>query len=171
MTLWGLHGGRATVAAAGTVLAALLAACAFPDGEKLGAARADVVARLGAPAGVARLSEGGERLLYTTQPAGSQVFHLDFDAHGRLVRKEQVLTFARLSAIPVGAWTVADVQRTFGPPMLVERVARFDGDIWTYRFLDSSSIRRQAHVHIDRAGVVRLVMFTDEPMPGDDKMP
>ena len=51
-----------------------------------------------------------------------------------------------------------------GPPALVERVALFDGDIWTYRFLENGW-SRQAHIHLDPAGVVRRVMFTDEPTP------
>ncbi len=157
-------------ALAGTVLALLLAACASPDFERPGASRAEVVARLGAPAGISPLAGGGERLLYTTQPAGYRAFHMDFDANGRLVHTEQVFTFAQFSSVVPGQWTVADVQRIFGLPMLVEHVARFDGDIWTYRFLDDFSTRRQAHIHIDRSGVVRLVMFTDEPLPGDDRM-
>lgn len=155
-------------AAAFALALGLLGGCASPDGAKLGAARVDVVASLGTPVSRTPLPGGGERLLYTTQPAGFSVFHLDFDAQGHLVRREQVLTQERLAAIPVGQWTVADVQRTFGPPMRVERVARFDGDIWTYRFMDDFHTRRQGHVHIDRTGVVRLVMFTDEPLPDGD---
>ena len=146
----------------------VLAGCASPAGAPLGAARPDVLASLGAPALRSPLPGGGERLLYTTQPSGFHVYHLDFDAAGRLVHRTQVLTQERLLAIPVGQWTVADVQRTFGPPMRIEQVARFDGDIWTYRLLGDFSTRRQGHVHIDRAGVVRVVMFTDEPTPGDD---
>ena len=146
----------------------LLGGCASPDWAKLGTSRADVLASLGAPVSGTLLSGGGERLLYTTQPSGFSVFHLDFDAQGRLVRREQVLTQERLAAIPLGQWTVADVQRTFGPPMRVEQVARFEGDIWTYRFMGDFNARRQGHVHIDRAGVVRRVMFTDEPLPGDE---
>ena len=161
--------GAALRPVAAVVLAlGLLAGCASPGGALLGTARPDVVASLGAPVSSTPLPGGGERLLYTTQPSGFQVFHLDFDARGRLVRRTQVLTQERLLAIPVGQWTVADVQRTFGPPMRVEQVARFDGDIWTYRLLGDFSTRRQGHVHIDRAGVVRVVMFTDEPTPGDE---
>ena len=155
-------------AAAVALSIGLLAGCASPGGAPLGTARADVVASLGTPALHTPLPGGGERLLYTTQPSGFSVFHLDFDTAGRLVRRTQVLTQERLAAIPVGQWTVADVQRTFGPPMRVERVARFDGDIWTYRLMADFNTRRQGHVHIDRAGVVRRVMFTDEPTPGDD---
>lgn len=156
-------------AAALALVLGLLGGCALPAATPLGTARTDVVASMGMPVSSTPLPGGGERLLYTTQPAGFYVFHLDFDAQGRLVRRDQVLTQERLAAIPVGQWTVADVQRTFGPPMRVERVARFDGDIWTYRFMGDFNARRQGHVHIDRTGVVRRVMFTDEPLPGDER--
>ena len=142
------------------VLAVQISGCALPAREKAGALRAEVVARLGPPTAVFALP-AGERLLYSELPAGFAAYNLDFDASGRLVRNEQVLTLARFENLPVGVWTTADVQRTFGAPLRVERVARFEGDIWTYRFRQNSD-PRLAHVHLDRQGVVRLVMFTDE---------
>ena len=142
------------------VLAVQISGCALPAREKAGALRAEVVARLGQPTAVFALP-AGERLLYSELPAGFAAYNLDFDASGRLVRNEQVLTQARFENLPVGVWTTADVQRTFGAPLRVERVARFEGDIWTYRFRQNSD-PRLAHVHLDRQGVVRLVMFTDE---------
>ena len=141
-------------------LAAQLAGCASPAWEKPGTLRADVVARLGPPSATFALP-AGERLLYSELPAGFAAYGLDFDAQGRLVRNEQVLTQTRFERIPVGEWTAADVQRTFGTPLRVEQVARFDGDIWTYRFRQNSD-PRLAHVHLDRQGVVRMVLFTDE---------
>ena len=129
--------------------------------EQPGALRAEVIARLGQPTASYPLASGEERLLYSELPAGFAAFALDFDANGRLVRNEQVLTQTRFETIPLGSWTAADVQRNFGPPLRVERVARFDGDIWTYRFRQISD-PRLAHVHLDRQGVVRMVMFTDE---------
>lgn len=137
-----------------------LAGCALPAREVPGALRADVVARLGVPTASFPLP-GGERLLYSELPAGFAAYNLDFDASGRLVRNEQVLTQARFENLPVGVWTAADVQRTFGAPLRVERVARFEGDIWTYRFRQNSDLRL-AHVHLDPQGVVRMVLFTDE---------
>lgn len=137
-----------------------LAGCALPAREEPGALRAEVAARLGPPTATFPLPSG-ERLLYSELPAGFAAYNLDFDASGRLVRNEQVLTQTRFENIPVGVWTAADVQRTFGPPLRVERVARFEGDIWTYRFRQNSD-PRLAHVHLDPQGVVRLVMFTDE---------
>ena len=143
-----------------SALAAQLSGCALVSSEKPGALRTEVVSRLGPPTATFPL-ESGERLLYSELPAGFAAYNLDFDASGRLVRNEQVLTQTRFENIPVGTWTLADVQRTFGPPLRVERVARFDGDIWTYRFRQNSD-PRLAHVHLDRQGVVRMVMFTDE---------
>lgn len=142
------------------VLAVQISGCALPAREKAGALRAEVVARLGPPTAVFALP-AGERLLYSELPAGFAAYNLDFDASGRLVRNEQVLTQARFENLPVGVWTTADVQRTFGAPLRVERVARFEGDIWTYRFRQNSD-PRLAHVHLDRQGVVRQVLFTDE---------
>jgi hypothetical protein len=154
------RGGGVLARLALLVLAVQISGCALPAREKAGALRAEVVARLGPPTASFPLPSG-ERLLYSELPAGFAAYNLDFDASGRLVRNEQVLTQARFENLPVGIWTTADVQRTFGAPLRVERVARFEGDIWTYRFRQNSD-PRLAHVHLDRQGVVRLVMFTDE---------
>ena len=154
------RGGGVLARLALLVLAVQISGCALPAREKAGALRAEVVARLGPPTAVFALP-AGERLLYSELPAGFAAYNLDFDASGRLVRNEQVLTQARFENLPVGIWTTADVQRTFGAPLRVERVARFEGDIWTYRFRQNSD-PRLAHVHLDRQGVVQLVMFTDE---------
>ena len=48
----------------------------------------------------------------------------------------------------------------------MERVVSFQGDVWTYRFLEANS-PRQVHLHIDPEGVVRRLMFTDELMRDD----
>ncbi|MDD2544857.1 MAG: hypothetical protein PHI55_01070 [Burkholderiaceae bacterium] len=164
MTPTALRAGRL----AGTaVLALWLAACANPAREQPGAQRAEVLQRQGTP--TARHAQpSGERLIYSGQPAGRQVYTLDFDAQGQLLRVEQVLTIERLQAIPVNTWTQNDILRHFGPPALVERVARFEGAVWTYRF-DEYKLPRLAHVHIDPAGVVRQVLFTDEFSVSDDK--
>ena len=154
------RGGGVLARLALLVLAVQISGCALPAREKAGALRAEVVARLGPPTASFPFPSG-ERLLYSELPAGFAAYNLDFDASGRLVRNEQVLTQARFENLPVGIWTTADVQRTFGAPLRVERVARFEGDIWTYRFRQNSD-PRLAHVHLDRQGVVRLVMFTDE---------
>ena len=152
--------GRGVLALLALSALVTLTGCAFPAREKPGALLGDVVARLGTPTATYRLPTG-DRLLYSQLPAGSEAYTLDFDAAHRLVRNEQVLTQTRFEGIPLGTWTRADVEQNFGPPLRVEQVARFDGDIWTYRFRQLSD-PRLAHVHLDRQGVVRQVLFTDE---------
>lgn len=139
----------------------VLAGCASPQWQKPGTSLDAVLQALGQPTLTEPLAGGGERLLYSRQPAGQQVYHLDFDAQRRLVSVSQVLTEARFQALRDGVDTRATVLATFGPPALVERVARFDGDIWTYRLMENLT-PRQAHVHLDPEGIVRRVMFTDE---------
>lgn len=155
-------GARLVLAAVGL---SLLVACAVPQWEKPGASRAEVLAHLGQPTSVHALAQG-ERLQYSQQPAGTQVYNLDFDAVGRLVRVDQVLQPLFIGQIVPDAWTRADVLRLLGRPALVERVALFDGDIWTYRFQEAG-IYRRLHVHFDPGGVVRKILSTDEEIPDD----
>jgi hypothetical protein len=58
------------------------------------------------------------------------------------------------------------VLRGLGRPAMVERVARFDGEVWSYRFLEATR-PRLVHVHLDPAGVVRQLMFSDDQVLGD----
>jgi hypothetical protein len=144
-----------------------LSGCAgVPQWEKPGALRADVLARLGPPTAVHALAQG-ERLQYSQQPAGTQVHNLDFDGDGRLLRNEQALQPAVLARIETDRWTRADVLRLLGQPGLIERVARFEGDVWTYRFEEPGGVRRRLHVHLDPGGVVRQIVATDEDTPND----
>lgn len=156
-----------TSGAAGLLLAAALSGCAVPEWQEPGTPRADIERAMGRPTLALPLAGGGERLVYSRQPAGQQVYHMEFDGAQRLVRVTQVLTPEHFYALRNGVDTRDDVRRTFGPPALVEKVASFHGDIWTYRILDNGT-PRQAHVHIDPSGVVQRVMFTDERMNDPD---
>jgi hypothetical protein len=139
----------------------LLAGCAgMPERLAVGTARSGIEERLGRPTAVHALADG-TRLQYSRQPAGQQVYNLDLDSQGRLVRLQQVMERPAFEQVLVNSWTQAEVLRQFGQPAVVERVARFDGPVWTYRFLEMG-LPRQAHVHLDPMGVVRQLMFTDE---------
>lgn len=147
--------------------AGLIAGCSgFPERVVPGETRTEVERRLGAPTAVHALTDG-TRLQYSRQPAGQQVFNLDLDAQGRVVRVEQSLEPANLQRIEIDRWTRDDVLREFGRPALVDRVARFEGDVWTYRYLEAFSLARLLHIHIDPQGTVRRVVHTDEPLLDD----
>ncbi|MDO9436459.1 hypothetical protein [Hydrogenophaga sp.] len=140
-----------------------LASCSsMPERVAPGTARADIETRLGRPSAVHTLPNSGTRLQYSGQPGGQWVYNLDLGPDGRLLRTEQAMDIDWLQKnIQIGRWTRDDVSLNLGKPAQIERVARFDGAIWTYRF-KQMDLPRQAHVHLDPAGVVRQLMFTDE---------
>ncbi len=147
--------------------AVALAGCSLmPERVAPGTSRADIEAQLGRPTLVHTLPDG-TRLQYSGQPSGPWVHNLDLGADGRLVRNEQAMDAGwLLQHVQIGRWTREDVLRGLGRPAIVERVARFEGEVWSYRYLEATR-PRQAHVHLDAAGVVRQLMFSDDQLLGD----
>ncbi len=138
--------------------ALLLAACAHPwNSVNLppGTPREAVIARAGQPVAVVPLPGGGQRLQYTLQPLGQYAFMVDLDASGRVVQSRQVLTEREFNRIEPGRWTIADVQREFGPPARVDGVASWSGPIWTYRWRDLGGADMFYYVYFDSRGVVQ----------------
>ena len=138
--------------------ALLLAACANPWNSvnvAPGATRDDVIARAGQPVGVLPLPGGGQRMQYTLQPLGRYAFAVDLDASGHVVSSRQVLTEANFQRIQPGVWTVADVQREFGPPAQIDAVASFNGPVWTYRWRDLGNNDMFYWIYLDPQGVVQ----------------
>lgn len=149
------------------VVALSLSGCAVPEWQKLGVPAAKIAQDMGQPHVRVTLPGGGERWVYSRQPAGQQVFHMVFDAQQRLLHVVQVLQEAHFHPLQPGVDDRHSVFNYFGKPALIERVGNFNGDIWTYRMRENS-IDRQAHVFIDPQGVVQRVMFTDEPRNDPD---
>lgn len=104
------------------LLALGLAGCMVPQWQKPGMPQAEVEKGMGKPTVVVPLPEGGTRLVYSQQPAGQQVWHMDFDAQHKLTRVEQVLDTNHFFALRNGVDTKDDVYRMFGPPAKVEGV-------------------------------------------------
>lgn len=168
MTAWRAAARRGAGALAGS-LALLLGACAlFVDPGRVapGTPAADVVQQLGRPSGHYPAIDGAaERLQYSFQPAGQQVYNVDLDAAGRVARVEQALSEALFGQrIRTDAWTRDDVLREYGPPARTMGVHNFDGSIWVWRYIDGVTWRL-LFIDIDRAGVVRGWSSGDEPLP------
>ena len=139
-------------------LVLVLAGCAAPFGISAvqpGMRADDVVARMGAPARVVPLPDGGQRLQYTLQPAGQYAWMVDVGADGRVVGARQVLNEGEFQRIVPGQWTGADVEREFGPPARVDRVASWDGPVLTYRWRDIQNADMFYWVYLDPQGIVR----------------
>ena len=114
--------------------ALLLAGCAFKP-VMPGMSRDEVVASYGTPTRVLTAASG-TRLQYSTQPAGQSVVMVDLDAAGKVISVRQVMALNEFSKIEPGKWTREDVEREFGRPAAMDRVASWSGDIMTYRWRD-----------------------------------
>lgn len=136
----------------------LLAGCAFGPVAP-GMSRAEVASRLGTPSAVFP-TEPGSRLQYSGQPAGQYAWIVDLDHNDRVLQARQVLTGLEFARLDSGTWTRRDVEREFGRPAAIERVASWPGDIMTYRwndgvdmfywvYLDAGDIVRRAHPGIE----------------------
>ena len=136
-----------------TLLAAIVVSgCAALSAVQPGMQRAEVIARMGQPSQTLP-QENGTRLLYSRQPAGQQVFQVDFDASDRVVQIRQMLTIQELRRIVVGQWTREEVEREFGPPASIEHAANWPNDILTYRWYDGQDMFYW--VYVDANNIVR----------------
>ena len=97
-----LRQARCLAAMSGAV--AMLASCAgySPGSLPQGASRDETVKVMGPPTGQYALPSGGTRLEFARGPFGKHTYMLDFDAGGRLLHWQQVLTEANFNALQMG---------------------------------------------------------------------
>lgn len=87
----------------------------------------------GGPTGQYPLPGGGTRLEFAQGAFGKQTYMLDFDAAGRLVSKQQVLTPDVFATIKPGM-TQVEVLSRIGRPAFVFPVGWQQLQVWNYRF-------------------------------------
>jgi len=142
------------IALAGMTL--LISACAVftPPTFSVGEPEASVVAKLGRP--TARIPDGNQYLLeYSRNPWGQAINMARFDAEGRLISYEQVLTTEKFATLKPGISTKTDVLRTVGHPSETSYLPRQQLEVWTYPYKEQGVWNSLMHVHFDNAGVVR----------------
>ena len=112
----------------------LLSACSSyaPPDALIGMTRDELVAHMGPP-DLERQTDSGSRLEFPRGPFGTQTWFVYFDAAGRAVRAEQVLTEKNFSRIDVGM-AQDDVRQLLGRPSKVQGLARSRGVVWSYRY-------------------------------------
>ena len=144
---------------------AVLAGCASdPYNVPPGATRTEVMQRVGAPTAVYPLPQGGERLQYSRAPMGFEVNNVDLDANGRVVSVIQEMDeryFAQ--TILIDRWRVEDVVRTYGRPYEITQVSSFNGNVWSWRYLQINN-PRFLYIYIDPQGI--CLLYTS-PSPRD----
>jgi hypothetical protein len=129
-----------------------MAGCAF-TAVQTGMSQQEVIARNGTPSRVLPLG-AGTRLQYSGQPYGQWAFMVDLDATDKVVAARQVLNLNEFSKIELGKWTREDIEREFGRPATVDRVASWPGDVMTYRWLDGAE-SKYFWVYLDGRNVVQ----------------
>jgi hypothetical protein len=130
----------------------LMAGCAFAPVQP-GMSRDQVEARYGKPTRAVPVGSG-IRLQYSRQPAGQSVVMVDLDAAGKVMAATEVMTPQAFSKVEPGKWTREDVEREFGPPASVDRVASWKGDIMTYRWRENNIQDMYFWVYLDARQVV-----------------
>ena len=101
-----------------------------------GMSSSQVMANYGTPTRVVA-NATGTRLQYSRQPAGQSAVMVDINTADKVTAVREMMTLQELSKIEPGKWTREDVEREFGPPARVDRVASWPGDIMNYRWRDS----------------------------------
>ena len=150
-------------------LLALLAGCASYTGTNLvpgTSNQADARALMGAPAAVHKAPPGAnyaESWEYPHGPMGRHTFMVRFDAAGKLVRVDQVLTALTLASLHYGADDMQSVRDLLGRPGLVTGPHRiYGGPIWDYFAFDGQR-KIILSVSFDAKGVVMAAGEAPDP--------
>ena len=143
-------------------VATLLAGCGALMPIQPGMTGQAVIAQRGSPTRTVPLTDAagavtGSRLQYSSQPMGQSALMVDLDTSGKVTASRQVLQSAEFARIQPGQWTRPIVEREFGPPAKVDRVASWQGDILNYRWRDPGGTDMLLWVYLDAANTVQRV--------------
>lgn len=133
-----------------------------------GMTESQVRTELGAPHAAVDTGKGTQRWVYSMQPFGQEVWWIEFDADGRIVRREEVLDRAHMALIKPGVSTEKDVWNLFGKCAQEYTFSLIDQTAWMYRFKDDGLFDMACWVQFDVNGVVIEVGFTTDPWKDRD---
>jgi len=140
--------------AASVAIASLLSGCQTPAGIATGTTEAQALASLGNPTARIPLEGGGTRLQFSGQPSQQSVWNLDFDAAGRLVRREQMMNDAAFATIRSGKSTRQDILRDFGPPADIQAFPLKQETSYMYRYYAPGGFPAAMFVNFNPTGLV-----------------
>ena len=147
-----------------------LAGCASYSGSSLKpgvATQADARTLMGAPVAVHPAPAGSahtESWEYPRGPMGRDTFMLRFDAEGRLLAIDQVLTLTYVAKIRIGQDKREDVRRLLGRPAMIYP-ARGGGTAWDYAAYAEGGRPRKVRLSVtfDAAGVAQAAGESVDP--------
>lgn len=154
---------RSHLPAAVLTAALALGGCAsVPQYTQIGAAREDVLQKMGPPTATYPMG-AGTRLQYSYGTWGRQTYNIDLDASGHVAAVTQALQQSVLNSLSGRQLSSADFSRELGPPSSVGKIGSFSGDVWSWRYWDAG-IPRLFHAYVDAQGMVTRTLSTDEPI-------
>lgn len=125
---------------------------------------AAVVAKFGSPQEVYDLPDGGQRLMWPTQPMGETTIAADINAAGKVVALRQVLQDNEFYRAQIDKWTRTDVLVNFGRPMETARYPLMKRDVWTYRYQADGAWYMLFHFYFDYDGILRTTQRMPDPL-------
>jgi hypothetical protein len=149
-----------SVALAAAVLLGGCAGVAIRPGDTT----ADVLQRRGAPSAEHALPDGARRLEYNGGAYGTTTLMVDTDAHGRVLRAENVRVEAHFNRIQAGI-TRDVLRRDLGAPSMVWGIRYRNQTVWSYRFEGPFCLI--FHVGISPQGVVEDTSYGPDPICED----
>jgi hypothetical protein len=143
------------------MLCLLLTACSgyAPPDAVIGMSRDEVLARMGQPDLEPRLDQG-VRLEFPRGPYGRHTWFVYFDASGRAIRTEQVLTEQNFTRINEGM-PQDNVRQLLGRPGEVQVLGRARGVVWNYRYENNSCLWFQVELSLEQQ--VRSAGYGEPP--------
>jgi hypothetical protein len=146
--------------------ALLLAGCAQSQmALQPGDDAARLEARLGQPAEVYPLPDGGKRLMWPTQPFGETTVVADVSADGAVQNVRQVLQPGEFSRAQVGTWTKQDVLTSFGRPVESAYFPLTKQEVWSYRYQEAGGAWKLLYnFYFDRGGVLRMTQKSPDTL-------
>lgn len=118
-----------------TLMACLLSACVSysPRSLEPGASVQAIAQAMGPPTSDSVLPDGGHRLEYARGPYGKHTYMLEIDAHGQLLRWDQVLTEPHFNAIQAGM-SSTEVLAQIGHASEQRYIGWQNQTVWAYRY-------------------------------------
>jgi hypothetical protein len=142
----------------------LLVAFAFAFSGAAAAESLPRLADLGKPAEIRAAPGGGKVHYYPQLPYGRVTYAARYDAAGKLVSYQQVLTEANIAKVVVGKSRMKEVRDLLGPPWQPETYALSKRTAWTYPMrIPSDPMPKWFVVQMSPDGVVRETKLMNDP--------
>ncbi|NYT66200.1 hypothetical protein H0A58_09490 [Alcaligenaceae bacterium] len=129
-----------------------------------------IQAKYGPPSTVCPTPDGGQRLIWSTQPNGQYAWGTTVDAQGQTGAIVPILTDAHFNVLAQGTWTEDQVICEFGQPSIIDTVGLPGSShkVFSYRYRQSHVWNSLMYVYFDQySGLVTRFHAGPDPMYDD----